>query len=297
MTGAQAPLDTPPDAAAAGASWSAANGMRHSIRPRQSVLDRADRRAQPTDRGAAPAASSVLDHAAAPGWDALPLVEPGANRARQTAMPVVDAQRDTATVRAFDLLRTRLRQVTQENGWRNVAITAPTGGCGTTFTAVNLALSLSRVPGSRTVLMDMNLRAPGLADAFDMAPRGAMRDYLDGRVPIGDQIVRASDTLALGLTNAPDPDAAEVLQNARTGQTLHAMRAALRPDLVLYDLPAMLSHDDVTAFLPQLDGVLLVSDGAATVSRQLVACERALDGQVPLLGVVLNRARRDSLPN
>ena len=42
-------------------------------------------------------------------------------------------------------------------------------------------------------------------------------------------------------------------------------------------------------------GVLLVSDGTQTMGKQLVECERMLDGQVPLLGVVLNRARASSL--
>ena len=62
-------------------------------------------------------------------------------------------------------------------------------------------------------------------------------------------------------------------------------------------MPAMLAHDDVSAFLPQLDGVLLVSDGTRTMAKQLRECERRLGGQVPLLGVVLNRARRNSVPS
>jgi Mrp family chromosome partitioning ATPase len=64
---------------------------------------------------------------------------------------------------------------------------------------------------------------------------------------------------------------------------------------VIYDMPPMLAFDDVSAFLPHLDGVLLVSDGTQTTARQLTECEQMLGGQVPLLGVVLNRARRSSI--
>ena len=105
--------------------------------------------------------------------------DPGEKRALTSAMPVVDSRRDSPTVRAFDLLRTRLRQTTQKHGWRNIAVASPTPGCGNTFTAVNLALSMSRIPGSRTVLMDFNLRQPGVAKAFDMQSPGMLRDYLD----------------------------------------------------------------------------------------------------------------------
>lgn len=288
-------------------------GMRHSIRPRRAHLDQADVRLDapqlderdvfnaleaPAIRSRSTRIDDPLSHAERIArWEDLDIEEPGANRARNTAMPVADADRDTATARAFDLLRTRLRQTTKEHGWRNIAVTAPTRGCGNTFTAVNLALALSRVEGSRTILMDLNLRHPGLADAFDMHPRHNMRDFLSGGLALEDHLVRLSDTLALGLNDTADNSPAEVLQGAATAHTLNRMTAALTPDLVIYDMPPMLAHDDVSAFLPQLDGVLLVSDGTQTMARQLVECERLLEGQVPLLGVVLNRARRSSIPD
>jgi Mrp family chromosome partitioning ATPase len=90
-------------------------------------------------------------------------------------------------------------------------------------------------------------------------------------------------------------NAADTLQASQTAHTLERMQAALQPEMVIYDMPAMLAHDDVSAFLPNLDAVLLVSDGTRTMGRELAECERMLQGQVPLLGVVLNRARRNSI--
>ena len=272
----------------------APSGLRHSIRPRRALLETAQRRALAPALTALPDGGVPVDPDA-PHWQELDLVEAGARRARSAAMPVADTHRDSLSAQAFDLLRTRLRQVTQENGWRNIAVTAPTAGCGNTFTAVNLALSLSRIAGSRTVLMDFNLRNPGVARAFDIAPRGPMRDFLDGSVPMHSHLVRASDTLVLGLTDGAEDNPSETLQDPSTMLTLQKMRAALRPDLVIYDMPPMLGHDDVTGFLPQLDGVLLISDGTQTMARQLIECERMLDDRVPLLGVVLNRARRNAI--
>jgi Mrp family chromosome partitioning ATPase len=280
-------------------------GMRHSVRPRRVLSAPVIRSTavksnpvQPEDTAlnVMPYKGEYRPDPSLPRWHELPQVETGARRAGNTALPVVDSDRDSATVRAFDLLRTRLRQTTQEHGWVNIAITAPTSGCGNTFTAVNLALSLSRISGSRTMLMDFNLRNPGIAKAFDITPQGSMHDFLAGHTPVGDHIVKVSDTLALGLNNASDLNASETLQAAETAHTMERTRAALQPELVIYDMPAMLTHDDVSAFLPQLDGVLLVSDGTQTMGHQLMECERMLDGQVPLLGVVLNRARTNSIP-
>ena len=239
------------------------------------------------------------DLAAAPRdlWGVLHEQSPGKDQHIMSGSQAAEDFRATDVSRAFDLLRTRLRQTVTQHGWINIGVASPTSGCGNTFTAANLAASLSRVPSSRTVLMDFNMRAPGLAKALDMdaGESGDLRDFLAGDVAISDYIVRASDTLAVGLGATAQADAAEVLQDPATAASLAEMRAALRPDIVLYDLPPLLSHDDTSAFLPQLDGLLLVSDGTQTMAKHIAECERVLEGHVPLLGVILNRARASSI--
>ena len=232
-------------------------------------------------------------------WERLHVQSPGTDQHILEGSQAAEDFRATDVSRAFDLLRTRLRQTVGQHGWTNIAVASPTAGCGNTFTAANLAASLARVPSSRTVLMDLNMRAPGLATALDIsvpASGGNMRDFLEGDIAISDFFVRIGETLALGLNDAMEHDAAEILQNPATARSLAAMREALRPDIVLYDMPPLLGYDDTSAFLPQLDGVLLVSDGTQTMAKHLAECERMLDGQVPLLGVILNRARASSIP-
>ena len=275
------------------------SGMRHSIRPRRMLTRPADvavtRSSEPDTLDIVPHREGYSSDVEVPRWQDLPEEDFGERKQFEGHAPLVDFHRDGPLRRAFDLLRTRLRQTSQENHWTNIAVAAPTSGCGNTFTAVNLALSLARVPASRTMLMDFNLRNSGVAQTLGMTPRGSMRDFLTGQTGMRDHIVRVGDTLALGLNDSAEVDAAETLQDPGTELTLSRTRAALRPDLVLYDMPPMLEHDDVSAFLPQLDGVLLVSDGTQTMARQLAECERMLNGHVPLLGVILNRARASSI--
>jgi len=230
-------------------------------------------------------------------WRLLHEQAPGKDQHIMAGSAAEEEFRATDVSRAFDILRTRLRQTVKQHGWVNIGVASPTTGCGTTFTTANLAASLSRVPSSRTVVMDFNMRNPGLAKMLDMDPRqsGDLRDFLAGDVAISDYLVRATDTLALGLGATPQTNAAEIMQDPATAASLAEMRAALRPDIVLYDMPPLLSHDDTSAFLPQLDGVLLVSDGTQTMAKHIAECERILDGQVPLLGVILNRARASSI--
>jgi protein-tyrosine kinase len=284
--------------------------MGHSLRPRRGLAEQAKRRLLdqslaapnlefdlPPEEEEAPA-PMILEEAVQPrayGWNDIPMITEGLGNAMSPAPSTLPAEREDASGRAFDLLRTRLRQTTLENGWVNIGITGPTAGCGSTFTATNLAQSLSRIAGSRSVLMDFNLRDPGVAQAFNLPSGGMMENYLSGAVADQDHLLRVSDTLALGLNQSPSRNAAEVMQDPKTHATLARMQQDLNPDLVIYDLPPMLAYDDVSAFLPQLDAILVVSDGTQTISRDLLECERMLDGQVPLLGVVLNRARKSSI--
>ena len=224
-------------------------------------------------------------------WDRLPRVKPSLRRAGVRPSPLVSLFREDPAARAFDLLRTRLMHTLRSRGWRRVAIAAPTPGCGATFTAVNLALSLARIPENRTILMDMNRRDPGVARMLELPAKGDMDAFLHGEIAAEDHLLRCSDGLALGLAAAPDRNAAETLHNPCCAQALDEMILTFDPDVVLYDLPPILSFDDAAAFLPQVDALLLVADGTQTTAAQIRACEDLLGDQTELLGVVLNQAR------
>ncbi|MFM2391630.1 MAG: hypothetical protein RLZZ437_3185 [Pseudomonadota bacterium] len=194
-------------------------------------------------------------------------------------------------VSVFDMLRTRLLQALREKGWQRIAITSPTHGCGKSFVAANLALSLSRLPATRTILMDLELRRPHLAGIFGVADAAPLREFLSGEQPLEGHFRRFGRNLGLALNSEPVEDPATVLQDPDTAMALDAMIQQLQPDAVLYDLPPALVSDDVMSMIPQIDAVLLVVDGTRTTAEEIKATERMLDGHVPLMGVVLNRAQ------
>ena len=230
-------------------------------------------------------------HARKDAWESLRLIRPDVRQHLLSGAPLVDYNRDHPASKAFDLLRTRLVQTLRQHGWSRIAIVAPTSESGATFTAVNLAQSLARVPGSRSILVDLDQRKPGVAKALGLRDDWRISDFLCGRTSMERHMFRASDSLALALNTMPNPDASEQLHDQVSAAVLEDMEEALLPDVVLYDLPPMLEYDDAAAFLPNVDGVLLVADGTQTTRRHIEQCERIIDGQSQLLGVVLNRGR------
>ena len=222
-------------------------------------------------------------------WDSIGPISLDAERLSGNGLFTQASANPAVTV--FDILRTRLLQALRERGWQRIAVTSPTHGCGKSFVAANLALSLSRLPANRSILMDLELRRPHLAGIFGVADAAPLQEFLSGEQPLESHFRRFGKTLALGLNGAAVADPATVLQDPDTGHALDAMIVQLQPDAVIYDLPPVLVSDDVIAMIPHIDAVLLVADGTRTTADEIKATERLLEGRVPLMGVVLNKAQ------
>jgi tyrosine-protein kinase Etk/Wzc len=265
-----------------------------------------------TDAADRPAARPVQLHPAKPpkrpddkaaanaAWQALPelsLDEDHLSRNR-----IITASREDPAHSAFDVLRTRLLQALSENGWRRVAITSPGKDCGKTFTAANLAISMSRQENCRTMLMDFDMRRPSLHRVLGIDSPGSVGDMLRGVTApedhmrrMGSNTIHAGRNIAFACNDQAEPYASELLQDPRTATNIDAIEAQFAPDVMLFDLPPALFYDDVIAFRPMFDGVLLVIGGGQTTEREVKEVERRLGPNTPLLGMVLNRAEGSDL--
>jgi len=221
-------------------------------------------------------------------WNALPVFP--VKNAHLVKNRVITALRRDPAHASIDMLRTRLLQVLQANGWKHVAVTSPTEGCGKTFVAANLAISMARGESRRVILMDMDMRNPELASVFGVTNPPKLKDYLAGYSLPEEYFLRIGRSLALGLNDQPESSAAEFFLEKETASILTEMEEVLAPDVVIYDLPPVLPHDDVVAFLPRVDGVLLVAGGGQSTAAEISEVQRLLGDDTPLLGVVLNKA-------
>lgn len=202
---------------------------------------------------------------------------------------IITFDKTDPTYIAFDVLRTRIMRVFQKHGWTRLGITSPTKGCGKTFVAANLGLSMARSAVHRTILMDMDLRLPSMARTLGVRRPEKIRWFLDGGVPPEKYLRLVGENLAIGLNRERVRDSAEVILDPTTSEVLEDMQVSMKPDIMIYDLPPVLSCDDVIGFLPQLDSVLLVVSGDQSKPEDVTECERLL-AETNILGVLLNKA-------
>ena len=191
----------------------------------------------------------------------------------------------------YDMMRTRILRTMRQNGWTSLGITSPTAGCGKTTTSVNLAFSFAHQPDVKTVLADLDLRRPGVAKLLGVTEAQSMASVLQGTRPLSENFVRYGENLAIGTNATAVRSSSELLLSPTTAQGVATIRQGFQADVVIYDLPPMLASDDVMAFLPHLDCVLLIAAAERSRLDEVDKCEQDLAEQTNLLGVVLNKCR------
>ena len=118
-----------------------------------------------------------------------------------------------------------------------------------------------------------------------------MAAVLQGDRDLAANFVRFGDNLAIGTNATSLRGSSEMLQNAATATAIADLRAQFQPDVILFDLPPMLVSDDVLAFIPNLDCVLLVAAAERSRIDEIDKCEQDLAEHTNVLGVVLNKCR------
>lgn len=192
---------------------------------------------------------------------------------------------------AYKVLRTRVWQQMRSNGWSTMAVTSANPGEGKTLTAINLAISLSRMEIGRTVLLvDLDMRRPRIHDYFGFWPEHGVSDYLQGGVSLDDIIVDPGigDMLLLP-GNVPVVNSSEILSSPRMQRLLQEIKLRFPSRLVIFDLPPVLATDDVLVLAPAIDALLLVIEEGKSKADEIKRTVELLK-DVKLLGTVLNKS-------
>ena len=225
-------------------------------------------------------------------WLALPEIQPqGKLMRRNHIVGFFPGREGGKEAGVIDMMRTRVLQEMKRNGWRRLAITSPNPGCGKTTTCLNLAFSLGRQGNQRTIVAELDMRRPAMARMLGLRRSNSLSRVLEGKSDLAENLVRYGDNLAFGTNTGPARHPAELLQSTEMATALARMEADYDPTVILCDMPPMLLSDDMLAFAPKVDCVLLLAAAETTTMDDLDTCERELAAHTNVLGVVLNKCR------
>ncbi len=193
----------------------------------------------------------------------------------------------------YRMLRTQVLQALCQNGFNSLAIVSPTADDGRTVTAVNLAISIADDADHTAMLVDLDLKRPGVHDVLGFpVERGVDACLRDGTLDAAELLVQPDGLRKLVVLPAARPVAgsAELLAADSTRRTTREFNARYTNRIVLYDLPPLLEAADGLAFLRCVDAVLLVVREGCTRREDIVRTLRLMR-DTPVVGTVLNGSR------
>lgn len=189
-------------------------------------------------------------------------------------------------------LRGQILNKMRENNWQTLAITSPNTGAGRTLTAMNLAISLSMEVNQTVLLVDMDLRQPNVAACLgiDDVEYGLV-DYVNNEQPLENILIHPGfERLVLLPGTAQSNASSEILSSPEMKVVIEELIARYPSRLVIFDLPAVLSHDDALVFAPTCDATLMVVEEGGTNKDDLERSYQLLEG-ANIIGSILNKVR------
>ena len=208
----------------------------------------------------------------------------------QRANRIVSGFEPCAFTEAYKILSTQVAQRLREHRWNTLAVTSPREGEGKTLTAANLAISLAMEFNQTALLVDADLRQPGVRHLFGWNPGPGLSDYLLTSTPIEDLLINPGIRGFVVLPGgASQSNTSEMLGWLKMVHLVQELKARYPSRIVVFDLPPILTTADVLAFAPHVEAMLLVVEEGVT-RREDVTQSAELLAATQLMGTVLNKA-------
>ena len=181
----------------------------------------------------------------------------------------------------------KLRRYLAAHNGKVLQITSPLPGDGKTTMAISLAAA-AVASGRSAVMVDLDLRRPGLPDVFDDSRFDKdLVAYLEGRAEIEDVLIE-SPTLP-GLKAIPVSvsagDPVVTLNSPRLATLFGRLREDF--DIIVINSPPVLAVGDAELLAPYADATILILRWGHTTPELLQATTEAFDA--PLSGIIFNR--------
>lgn len=186
----------------------------------------------------------------------------------------------------FRTLRSRLYQIREKMPLKRLLVTSALPKEGKSFVAANLAQVMVRQHGRRALIVDADLRNPGMHRHLGTAQSPGLSDYLAGECDEFAALQRGPmENLFFLPAGRVVASAPELLSNGRLKLLLQRLEPMF--DWIILDCSPVIPVSDSTLVANVCDGVLMVVRSNVTPSDMARRAREEFPDKL-LLGVVLN---------
>jgi succinoglycan biosynthesis transport protein ExoP len=201
---------------------------------------------------------------------------------------VTQSRPQSQMAESYRALRTSLLLTSVGAPPKVILVTSALPQEGKTTTSINCAIVLAQ-KGSRVLLIDADLRRPGIHKTLGMGPRTGLSNVLTGSATLSQAVVRSGllPTLFVLPAGTPPPNPAELLASSNMKDVLAELREQY--DHIVVDTPPTLSVTDAVVMSTRADAVVLVIRSGQTTKQALRrARDILMQVNAKVSGVLLN---------
>jgi protein-tyrosine kinase len=176
-----------------------------------------------------------------------------------------------------------------------LAVMSPGSGDGKTLTAINLAIAISAETARNVLLVDFDLRNPGVHSRFNIRPKMGVEQALEQHHPVQEAMlkIKGYDRLTILPALKRVEHSSELLSGETVAALVKELRSRYANRIVIFDLPPVLQADDALTFSKHVQAGLIVVNEGITKREEVVQTLQLLQ-DTKIVGTVLNGSREKS---
>ena len=187
---------------------------------------------------------------------------------------------------AIDKVIVQVYRKKRDFGHKSFLLTGCSAGCGTTYTAINMAVALANA-GWKTVLVDCDIRKGMEYKRLNQDVKTGLSDYLTGKVR---ETIYSTNNEKLDYVPCGNSGESPVRLLATREMELLDSELKEKYDFVIYDFPSVNIVPDAGIMIPVVDDVILVAGMNETTKDQLAAAKaKVKETEGKYMGVIANK--------
>ena len=171
---------------------------------------------------------------------------------------------------------------------RLILVTSAAPQEGKTLVAVNLAVAISKEIHSNAILVDGDLRRPGIHLEKSQSAKG-LSNYLSDGVPLSEILIDSQiEKLRIILAGSSTRKSSELIRSRKMGELLQTLRESGENTYIVVDSPPIMATPDPTLLSTMVDGIILVIRAGYTSRESVQNAIKSIDRQ-KIIGVIFNQ--------
>ena len=203
------------------------------------------------------------------------------------AVPVLIVLPNSFAAGEFRKLKTQIF-LRLPNPPHSILITSTAPQEGKTMVAVNLAMAISQEIHKKTILIDGDLRKPGIYLEKSQNAKGLSNYLLDG-TSLSEILINSEiENLRIIMAGPSSSKSSELIGSKRMGELLKSLFESGDNTYIIIDSPPIISATEPTLLSKMVDGIILVVMADRTPRESIQRAMRSIDRQ-KIIGVVFNQ--------